>query len=148
MQPMVSAGHGTWHGHCHSTGLPHVLGQESCTKSWWRECNCYLAGHPEHGIPDPGCSGSCQARQKTLLDILEEDAGLQQGCFVFGKGCLWLPEGYFCPKGTAALLAVDGTLLKYGSAREGFKNWILAAHAGRKDDAVVIQQLFQQLVPG
>ncbi len=136
MQPMVSAGHGTGHGHCHSTGLPHVLGQKPCTKSWWLECNCYLAGHPQCGIPGPGRPGSCQARQKILLDILKEDAGFQQGCFVFGKGCLWLPEGSFRPKETAALLAINQVLPKYGSAWEGYKKWILAAHAGRNGDAV------------
>jgi len=45
------------------------------------------------------------------------------------------------------LLAVDQAPPKYGSAREGYKNWILAAHAGR-DDAIAAQQLIQQLVPG
>ncbi len=129
MQPMVSAGHGTWHGHCHSTGLPHVPGQQPCTKPWWRQCNCYLAGHFQHRVSGPGCPGSCAARQKILLDILKEDAGLQQGC-------LELPEGSFWPEETAALFAINQVPPKYGSTREGYKKWIHAAHAGRNGDGV------------
>lgn len=136
MQPMLSAGHGTWHCHCHSTGLPHVLGQKPCFKPRWRECNRYLAGHPQHSVPGPGGPGSCQARQKVLLDILKEGSGLQHGCFAPGEGCLELPQGSFRPKGTAALLAVNQVLPKYSSAWEGYKNWVLATHAGRNGDAV------------
>ncbi len=36
-QLMLSAGHGTWHCHCHSTGLSHVLGQKPCFEPWWRQ---------------------------------------------------------------------------------------------------------------
>ncbi len=141
---MFSAGHGTRHCHCHSTGLPHVPGQELCCETWSLECNCCLAGHPQHSVPRPGSPGSCQARQK---HILNEGSGHQHGCCALGEGGLWLSEGSFCPEGTAALLAIDQAPPKYGSARESYKSWILAAHAGW-DDTVAAQQLFQQLVPG
>ena len=132
---MFSAGHGTWHCQYHSFRLSHVSGPKY-SELQWHGHNCRLAGHPQRRVPGPGRPGSCQARQEILLDILKEGSGLEHSCFLLDEGCLWLPEGSFDPKETAALLADDQAPPKYGRAREGYKIWILAAHAGRNDGAV------------
>jgi len=75
-QLILTAGHGTWHCHCHSTGLSHVLGQKPCCKPWSLEYDCHLAGHPQHSVLSPGSPSSRQARQK---HILSESSGHQQG---------------------------------------------------------------------
>ena len=141
---MFYAGPGTWHCHCHSTGLSHVLGQEPCCKLWGLECDRYIAGHPQHSLPNPSSPGSCQARQKVLSGILNEGSGIQQGSFALGEGCHVLLGDSFCPKGTAALLAIDQAPPKYSNPCESYKIWILAAHAGR-DDAVTAQQIRQRV---
>ncbi len=75
-QLILTAGHGTWHCHCHSTGLSRVLGQKPCCKPWSLEYDCHLAGHPQHSVLSPGSPSSRQARQK---HILSESSGHQQG---------------------------------------------------------------------